>query len=96
VPGSSHCPNSGLVVDASGRIGLPELQTQIRAVGSGLTAVWVVRHTVRTLKSDESEQTAVLLPTDSQSNRANFDEATCETSWHVLDSSVEDLLRSLP
>jgi hypothetical protein len=37
-------------------------------LGSGLTAdVWVVEHTVRTLKSDESQQTGLLPPTDSQS-----------------------------
>lgn len=28
--------------------------------------------------------------------RANFDEATCKTSWSVLDASVDDLLRSVP
>ena len=38
-----------------------------RAEGSGLIAdVWVVGHTVRTLKSDESEQTGLLSPTNSQ------------------------------
>ncbi len=36
-------------------------------MGSGLIAdVWVVGHTVRTLKSDESQQTGLLPPTDSQ------------------------------
>jgi len=44
----------------------------------------------------QSQASGTFAFTDSQSSRANFDEATCKTSWHVLDSSVEDLLRSLP
>lgn len=28
-------------------------------------------------------------------SRAKFDEATCKTSWNVLDASVEDLIKSL-
>jgi len=28
--------------------------------------------------------------------RANFDQATCKTSWNVLDASVDDLFNSLP
>ena len=51
--------------EESARPGTPNAD---RAVGSGLIAdVWVVGHTVRTLKSDESQQTGILPPTDSQS-----------------------------
>jgi hypothetical protein len=42
------------------------------------------------------ESRNVVHPWQAVAGRANFDEATCKTSWHVLDSSVEDLLRSLP
>jgi hypothetical protein len=42
------------------------------------------------------ESRNVVHPWQAVAIRANFDEATCKTSWHVLDSSVEDLLRSLP
>lgn len=37
----------------------------------------------------------VVHPWNEVSTRANFDEATCRTSWEVLTASVEDLLRSL-
>ena len=42
------------------------------------------------------ESRNVVHPWQAVASRANFDEATCKTSWHVLDSSAEDLLRSLP
>jgi hypothetical protein len=42
------------------------------------------------------ESRNVVHPWQAVMSRANFDEATCKTSWHVLDSSVDDLLRSLP
>lgn len=29
------------------------------------------------------------------STKANFDEATCKTCWHVLNASVDDLLSSI-
>lgn len=37
----------------------------------------------------------VVHPWQAVMTRANFDQATCKTSWHVLDASVYDLLRSL-
>jgi hypothetical protein len=37
----------------------------------------------------------VVHPWQAVMTRANFDQATCKTSWNVLDSSVEDLLGSL-
>jgi len=37
----------------------------------------------------------VVHPWQAVMTRANFDQATCKTSWHVLDSSVDDLLKSL-
>jgi hypothetical protein len=41
------------------------------------------------------ESRNVVHPWQAVLSRANFDEATCKTSWHVLDSSVDDLVRSL-
>jgi hypothetical protein len=38
----------------------------------------------------------VVHPWQAVMTRANFDQATCKTSWHVLDASVEDLFNSLP
>lgn len=44
-----------------------EPQTQIATIASGLTAdVCVIGHTVRTLKSGETQQTGLHPPTDSQ------------------------------
>jgi hypothetical protein len=37
----------------------------------------------------------VVHPWQAVMTRANFDQATCKTSWHVLDASVDDLLNSL-
>lgn len=37
----------------------------------------------------------VVHPWQAVMTRANFDAATCRTSWNVLDASVEDLFRSL-
>lgn len=42
------------------------------------------------------ESRNVVHPWQAVMSRANFDEATCKTSWHVLDSSVADLMNSLP
>lgn len=42
------------------------------------------------------ESRNVVHPWQAVMSRANFDAATCTTSWHVLDSSVNDLIRSLP
>ena len=42
------------------------------------------------------ESRNVVHPWQAVSSGANFDEATCKTSWLVLDSSVTDLLASLP
>lgn len=42
------------------------------------------------------ESRNVVHPWQAVMSGANFDEATCKTSWLVLDSSVDDLLRSLP
>jgi hypothetical protein len=41
------------------------------------------------------ESRNVVHPWQAVMAKANFDEATCKTSWHVLDSSVDDLLRSI-
>jgi len=41
------------------------------------------------------ESRNVVHPWQAVMSRANFDEATCKTSWHVLDSSVADLMNSL-
>lgn len=41
------------------------------------------------------ESRNVVHPWQAVMSRANFDEATCKTSWHVLESSVADLVRSL-
>lgn len=38
----------------------------------------------------------VVHPWQAVMSRANFDQATCKTSWNVLDASVEDLFNSLP
>ena len=38
----------------------------------------------------------VVHPWQAVMSRANFDAATCKTSWNVLDASVEDLIQSLP
>lgn len=41
------------------------------------------------------ESRNVVHPWQAVASRADFDAATCKTSWNVLDASVEDLLRSL-
>lgn len=41
------------------------------------------------------ESRNVVHPWQAVSTRADFDAATCRTSWQVLDASVSDLLRSL-
>lgn len=41
------------------------------------------------------ESRNVVHPWQAVSIKADFDSATCKTSWNVLDASVEDLLRSL-
>lgn len=41
------------------------------------------------------ESRNVVHPWQAVASRADFDAATCTTSWHVLDSSVADLLASL-
>ncbi|MFZ6873529.1 hypothetical protein ACO0LF_15845 [Undibacterium sp. Di27W] len=38
----------------------------------------------------------VVHPWQAVMTRSNFDQATCKTSWNVLDASVEDLFNSLP
>lgn len=38
----------------------------------------------------------VVHPWQAVTNQTSFDAATCTTSWHVLTSSVDDLLASLP
>lgn len=38
----------------------------------------------------------VVHPWEHVRSRADFDEATCGTSWHVLNASVQDLLSSVP
>ena len=42
------------------------------------------------------ESRNVVHPWQAVMSRAQFDQATCVTTWHVLDSSAEDLLASLP
>lgn len=42
------------------------------------------------------ESRNVVHPWQAVTSGANFDEGTCKTSWLVLDSSVADLIRSLP
>jgi hypothetical protein len=42
------------------------------------------------------ESRNVVHPWEAVMVKANFDEATCKTSWSVLDASVEDLLKSVP
>jgi hypothetical protein len=42
------------------------------------------------------ESRNVVHPWQAVMSGANFDDATCKTSWHVLESSVDDLLRSVP
>ena len=42
------------------------------------------------------ESRNVVHPWEHARSRANFDEATCTTSWHVLKASVNDLLASVP
>lgn len=56
----------------------------------------------RWLKSDRGkfshalrESRNIVHPYEHARSRANFDEATCTTCWHVLNSSVEDLLASV-
>jgi len=41
------------------------------------------------------ESRNVVHPWQAVMSRASFDQATCVTSWHVLDSSAEDLLASV-
>ena len=41
------------------------------------------------------ESRNVVHPWQHATIRADFDEATCKTCWHVLNASVEDILRSL-
>lgn len=38
----------------------------------------------------------VVHPWQAVMTRANFDQATCKTSWNVLDASVDDMFNSLP
>jgi hypothetical protein len=38
----------------------------------------------------------VVHPWQAVMTHANFDQATCKTSWNVLDASVDDLFNSLP
>jgi hypothetical protein len=42
------------------------------------------------------ESRNVVHPWQAVMTKANFDEATCKTSWHVLESSVSDLMGSVP
>lgn len=42
------------------------------------------------------ESRNVVHPWQAVMSRANFDAATCKTSWNVLDASVADLIQSLP
>ncbi len=42
------------------------------------------------------ESRNVVHPWQAVTTRAAFDEATCKTSWYVLDASADDLLGSLP
>jgi hypothetical protein len=58
---------------------------------------------VRWLKSDRGkfshalrESRNVVHPWQAVISRAAFDEATCKTTWYVLEASAEDLLVSLP
>lgn len=55
------------------------------------------------LKSDRGkfghalrESRNVVHPWVEVTTRANFDDATCKTSWEVLKASVDDLLKSMP
>lgn len=55
------------------------------------------------LKSDRGkfshalrESRNVVHPWVEVTTRANFDDATCKTSWEVLKASVDDLLKSIP
>jgi len=41
------------------------------------------------------ESRNVVHPWQAVLTRTNFDEATCKTTWYVLDSSVADLIKSL-
>jgi hypothetical protein len=38
----------------------------------------------------------VVHPWEHMATRADFDEATCRTCWHVLNAAVDDLLRAAP
>jgi hypothetical protein len=58
---------------------------------------------VRWLKADRGkfshalrESRNVVHPWQAVMTRAEFDQATCVTTWHVLDSSAEDLIASVP
>jgi hypothetical protein len=55
------------------------------------------------LKSDRGkfshalrESRNIVHPYEHARSKANFDESTCATCWHVLNASVEDLLASIP
>ncbi len=67
-----------------------------------LSALIDVATDVGWLKSDRGkfshalrESRNVVHPWQAVMLRASFDDATCKTSWHVLESSVADLLSSL-
>jgi hypothetical protein len=58
---------------------------------------------VRWLKTDRGkfshalrESRNVVHPWQAVTSRAAFDEATCKTTWHVLEASAKDLIESLP
>lgn len=68
-----------------------------------LSALIDVAVDVGWLKSDRGkfshalrESRNVVHPWVEVTTRANFDDATCKTSWEVLKASVDDLLRSVP
>ena len=64
-------------------------------MGSGLIAdVWVVGHTVRTLKSDENEHTGLLLPADSQPAKGTDSERIART-WVTVLAQAEFLVQGL-
>jgi hypothetical protein len=58
---------------------------------------------LRWLKTDRGrfghalrESRNVVHPWEQMASKADFDEATCKTCWHVLNASVEDLLQAAP
>ena len=42
------------------------------------------------------ESRNVVHPWEHMATKADFDQATCKTCWHVLNASVEDLLQFVP